>query len=161
MYADAASTSFVSPVDEVDTNCIPPTDNTSAPVTFTGEPCDVSISTVSDNASQGDEKDAGCVPPTDNMSAPVTLPASHSYNGIRHRVCGNFFCKTLDLKIRSIQKYFETNFGVLSIGSVTDKRSKHTPSNKTPEWKRDLIRKHIESYPVVESHYCRASSSRK
>lgn len=60
--------------------------------------------------------------------------------GIRKRVCGNFFCKTLDLKIRSVQKYFEVHRGSLSIGSLTDQRGKHAPRNKTVDWKLNLLK---------------------
>ena len=83
-----------------------------------------------------------------------------SYEGIRKRVCGNFFCKTLDLKIRSIQKYFSVHRGSLGIASVPDGRGRHSPPNKTPEWKKDVIRRHIESFPTMESHYCRAKTAR-
>ena len=72
-----------------------------------------------------------------------------------------FFCKTLDLKLRSVQKYFEVNSGHLVIGSALDQRGKKKPANLTPEWKLNLIKEHIESYPTMESHYCRATSNRK
>jgi hypothetical protein len=81
--------------------------------------------------------------------------------GVRRRVCGNFFCKTLDIQIRSVQKYFEVHRGAIGLGSVADGRGRHRPPNKTPDWARNLIKKHIESFPCMESHYCRASSSRK
>ena len=75
-----------------------------------------------------------------------------SYEGNRQRVCGNFFSKTLDLKLRSIQKYLTVHHGSMGVGSVPDGRGRHAPPNKTPEWKRDMIRKHIQSFPTVESH---------
>ena len=81
-------------------------------------------------------------------------------NGKRIRVCGNFFCKTLDLKIRSVQKYFIVHRGSIGLGSVVDGRGRHAPPNKTADWKLNLIRKHIESFPTMESHYCRADSTR-
>ena len=81
-------------------------------------------------------------------------------NAKRIRVCGNFFCKTLDLKIRSVQKYFTVHRGSIGLGSVVDGHGRHAPPNKTADWKLNLIRKHIESFPTMESHYCRADSTR-
>ena len=78
-----------------------------------------------------------------------------SYDGLRKRVCGNFFCKTLDLKLRSIQKFLTVHRGRLGLASLSDGRGRHVPRNKTEPWKLDLVRKHIESFPSVESHYCR------
>ena len=71
-----------------------------------------------------------------------------------------FFGKTLDIKIRILQKYFTVNPGSIGIASVIDGRGRHTPPNKTADWKLNLIRKHIESFPTMESHYCRADSTR-
>jgi len=61
------------------------------------------------------------------------------------------------------QKFFEVNRGSLGTGfrSPADGRGRHAPRIKTPEWKRKLIKQHIESYPTMDSHYCRASSTRK
>ncbi|XP_044760403.1 uncharacterized protein LOC123317857 [Coccinella septempunctata] len=42
-----------------------------------------------------------------------------------------------------------------------DKRGKHTPANKLTDNMDALIREHILSFPSVESHYCRASSTKK
>ena len=44
--------------------------------------------------------------------------------------------------------------------SASDGRGRHSPPNKTPEWKKDVIRRHIESFPTTESHYCRAKTAR-
>ena len=42
-----------------------------------------------------------------------------------------------------------------------DKRGKHEPHNKTTKTAMEVIRKHIESFPVVEGHYTRKDSNRK
>lgn len=42
-----------------------------------------------------------------------------------------------------------------------DKRGKHRPSNKTTDEKVDEVKKHIESFAVVESYYCRKKSSKQ
>ena len=83
-------------------------------------------------------------------------------SGIRHRVCLNFFCKTLDLKPRAVMKSLEKRAQLnVTVGAVGDGRGKHKAKNKTPDWKMELIRAHIKKYPTMESHYCRMTSSRK
>ena len=42
-----------------------------------------------------------------------------------------------------------------------DSRGKGTPANKTPEADRQRVRKHTESLPAVESHYCRKNTGRR
>lgn len=42
-----------------------------------------------------------------------------------------------------------------------DKRGKKTGSQRISEENRNVIRKHIESFPTVQSHYCRKTTSRK
>ena len=42
-----------------------------------------------------------------------------------------------------------------------DKRGKRTPSNKTPEEDLHHVRRHIESFPITESHYTRKDTKRK
>jgi len=65
--------------------------------------------------------------------------------------------------VRAVQKLFEVNRDSLGVGvrSPADGRGRHAPRIKTPEWKRKLIKQHIESYPTMDSHYCRASSTRQ
>lgn len=43
----------------------------------------------------------------------------------------------------------------------TDKRGKHEPHNKTTKYAMEVVRKHIESFPVVDGHYTRKDSNRK
>ncbi|CAC5380535.1 unnamed protein product [Mytilus coruscus] len=42
-----------------------------------------------------------------------------------------------------------------------DKRGKHAPYNKTTNTAMDLVRRNIESFPVVDGHYTRKDSNRK
>ncbi|CAC5384805.1 unnamed protein product [Mytilus coruscus] len=42
-----------------------------------------------------------------------------------------------------------------------DKHGKHVPYNKTTKTAMDLVRRHIESFPVVDGHYTRKDSNRK
>lgn len=44
--------------------------------------------------------------------------------------------------------------------SSEDKRGKHAPSNKTSDDIINKIKNHIESFPVIESHYVRKTSKR-
>ncbi|KAJ8934545.1 hypothetical protein NQ314_013286 [Rhamnusium bicolor] len=43
---------------------------------------------------------------------------------------------------------------------LPDKRGKKTPINKTPDIMLQKVKAHIESFPTMESHYCRKSSKR-
>lgn len=43
----------------------------------------------------------------------------------------------------------------------TDKRGKHEPHNKTTKNAMEVVRKHIESFPVVDGHCTRKDSNRK
>ena len=42
-----------------------------------------------------------------------------------------------------------------------DKRGRKTPANKTSAESIMRVKKHIESFPTVESHYCRKDTSRQ
>lgn len=42
-----------------------------------------------------------------------------------------------------------------------DKRGKATLGNKTSEYHKSFVKKHIESFPIVDSHYTRKDSNRK
>ena len=85
-------------------------------------------------------------------------------NGQKRRVCGDFFCKTVDLKLRGVQKFLDARAshppGLQSSASI-DQRGKHAAHNKTPDWKIELIREHIGMFPCMESHYCRKKTQRK
>lgn len=43
----------------------------------------------------------------------------------------------------------------------SDQRGRHTPFNKTSDELLEGVRRHINSFPRVESHYCRKSSTRQ
>nr|CAD7433706.1 unnamed protein product [Timema monikensis] len=42
-----------------------------------------------------------------------------------------------------------------------DKRGRHIPANKLSDAEVEKIKRHIEQFPVTESHYCRRGTSRK
>ncbi|XP_063225537.1 uncharacterized protein LOC134532706 [Bacillus rossius redtenbacheri] len=79
--------------------------------------------------------------------------------GERIRVCQAFFLKTLCISNKVILTAFKHK-SMCGSFSGEDLRGKHPPANKTiPEVIED-VKCHIESFPVVESHYSRKSTKR-
>ena len=78
----------------------------------------------------------------------------------KHRVCHYFFHATL-----SISKSTSNHTLAKRSSNNTvrpDMRGKAVPPhNKTPREKIDRVKKHIDKFPRVESHYCRASTTRE
>ena len=83
-------------------------------------------------------------------------------------MCQTFFLKTLNIKQKTV--YYRLNKKIdASISTAAtaegfvlpDCRGKNTPPNKTPDDDRAFVKSHIESFPVVESHYCQKNSHRK
>lgn len=79
---------------------------------------------------------------------------------IHIQVCREFFCKTLSISYKPIVRAHQ---GSSSTGEFIDKdnRGTHEPHNKLKPEVLQGIRQHIESFPVMDSHYCRKSSRRK
>ena len=82
------------------------------------------------------------------------------------RVCKSFFLKTLDVGQRTV--YYALNAKFRPGNSTTgegfispDRRGKASPKNKTSPEDRQFVKAHIDSFPAVESHYCRKRTSRK
>ncbi|KAL0882683.1 hypothetical protein ABMA27_001109 [Loxostege sticticalis] len=77
------------------------------------------------------------------------------------RVCKRFFRATLDISDRPIktviEKMTESGTGILA----PDNRGKHGKHKSVDVTIKNAIRQHIQSIPKVESHYCRASTSRE
>lgn len=75
------------------------------------------------------------------------------------KVCREFFMATLnvtDAFMRSaLSKRSSTG------ASLKDSHGKHAPSNKLTHEDDNVIQQHILSFPSVESHYCRKSSTKK
>lgn len=76
------------------------------------------------------------------------------------RVCKPFFLKTLSISHGPVENAL-SNRGDSGMYQNQDKRGSHTPKNKTPDTVLNAIKEHIESFPVMESHYCRTSTKRK
>lgn len=76
------------------------------------------------------------------------------------RVCKSFFLMTLAISHGPVEKALA---GVNDVGIFTqiDQRGKKEPSNKTSPDVLQNIKAHIESFPSVESHYCRKTTKRQ
>lgn len=80
-------------------------------------------------------------------------------NKDRKQVCKDFFLKTLNIGKKTIECTLKRK----SHGGFDgiDMRGRHRPANKTNNKVKENIRNHIESFPAVDSHYTRKSTSRK
>uniref|UniRef100_A0A915INS8 Uncharacterized protein n=1 Tax=Romanomermis culicivorax TaxID=13658 RepID=A0A915INS8_ROMCU len=76
------------------------------------------------------------------------------------KVCHDFFCKTLNISYKPIVKAHQSSSETGEfIGK--DGRGTHEPHNKLPANVLKAIKDHIESFPMMDSHYCRKSSGRQ
>lgn len=81
-------------------------------------------------------------------------------NGKSIRVCREFFLNTLAISNGPLNKAMkERNVETGHFGG-SDKRGRHSPGLKTSEEDFIAVKMHIESFPVMESHFCRKSSKR-
>ncbi|CAG9772257.1 unnamed protein product [Ceutorhynchus assimilis] len=77
----------------------------------------------------------------------------------RVRVCKSFFIKTLCISKEVIEHAFK-NRGEGRLFRGYDKRGKKEPHNKTKSEDIQKVKTHIESFPVMQSHYTRKSTKR-
>jgi hypothetical protein len=75
------------------------------------------------------------------------------------RVCKQFFLRTLAIGDKLVRCTLAKKGHGTYTG--TDQRGKHIPGNKTDDARLKHVKEHIESFPVVESHYRRKSTSRQ
>lgn len=79
-------------------------------------------------------------------------------NDKRIRVCKTFFKATFDIADRPIQTVIEQ---IKKCGTMElDQRGKHNAHPSLDPAIKDGIRKHIDSIPKIESHYCRTDTTR-
>ncbi|KAL0860408.1 hypothetical protein ABMA27_009802 [Loxostege sticticalis] len=81
-------------------------------------------------------------------------------NGEKIRVCKAFFKNTLDINDRPIRTVIEKQNNVAGVLLATDKRGKHGQQKKVEEDIKKGIYDFIEAIPKIESHYCRANTSK-
>lgn len=86
---------------------------------------------------------------------------SYSFNvgGNPVKVCKKCVLATLGISETFANHAFKNQQGGVYVGE--DRRGKHAPHNKKTKTALDWVRKHIESFPVVDGHYTRKDSSRK
>lgn len=78
----------------------------------------------------------------------------------RMRVCLNFFCKTFAISHRVVETCMSnTSDNGLYVGY--DKRKDTKPHNATKVDVVSLVKEHIDSFPRVESHYCRRDTRKR
>lgn len=79
---------------------------------------------------------------------------------VKCRVCKEFFLKTLCISHGPLETALS---GVSELGVFTgnDQRGRHEPQNKTKPEVMETVKLHIESFPKMESHYCRKSTKRE
>ena len=76
------------------------------------------------------------------------------------RVCKSFFLGTLGIGERTV--HYTIKHKVNNLGTCdADRRGRHAPSTKLSHDDKVYVRQHIESFPVMDSHYCRESSNRQ
>jgi hypothetical protein len=75
------------------------------------------------------------------------------------RVCKKFFLKTLAINQGNVESTIK-DAGDGGTFTGEDKRGKKEPANKTKPERVEFVKKHIESFPVIESHYTRKDTHR-
>lgn len=79
--------------------------------------------------------------------------------GNKFRVCKDFFLKTLDIGKKTVDiAISKMEHGVFA---GRDNRGRKTPGNKTPKEDEQFVHAHIQSFPVIDSHYTRKNTKRK
>lgn len=91
----------------------------------------------------------------------VTNHYSFTFNGINHRVCKGFFLSTLDISFTMIKTSLEKFQRSPSTMQSPDKRGLHAPSSKFPLHVIQFVDDHIDKFPRVPAHWCRASSTKE
>jgi len=74
------------------------------------------------------------------------------------RVCQNFLCRTLAISKKIVSHALEHK-NALGKFVPPNLQSERKPGNKTSDERENLVREHINSFPLVEAHYCRANST--
>ena len=78
---------------------------------------------------------------------------------MKHRVCQEFFLKTLCISNVVVYNAFNHRASNNTYAG-TDKRGKKEPGNKTKPEIITAVKRHIESFPTIPSHYSRKSTKK-
>lgn len=89
----------------------------------------------------------------------LTREYTFKVNNQTYRVCSVFFLSTLDISERRIN-YFLKAARAKTSSQYGEHRGKHSKNRLNPGRIHEMS-SHIESFPAVESHYCRAESKKK
>lgn len=99
---------------------------------------------------------------TENENSKKTYSYEYSFflNNVKIRVCQEFFCSTLNISKNRIYYYFKKMRNIVT--DIPRKSLLGQHIKKTiPEEIKNEVRQHIESFHCMESHYCRANTSKK
>ncbi|KAK7486497.1 hypothetical protein BaRGS_00022298 [Batillaria attramentaria] len=100
---------------------------------------------------------------TDNKPVPKKRQRCRTYffiaDGKEQRVCKKFFLATLALGEAYVDHALKNSTNGTFAGK--ERRGKSQPHNKASEEAIEGVRRHIESFPTVESHYTRKDTQRK
>ena len=76
------------------------------------------------------------------------------------QVCRQFYLRTLNISAKRIEYYYKHRINQETGTPLPLRHGKHV-KKRIPSDARQSARDHINSYPRVESHYCRASTTRQ
>ena len=76
------------------------------------------------------------------------------------RVCRPFYTKTLDVSVKRVHYYHEHKVDKKTGCPIPSRHGRHI-KHQLDANSVQAVRDHIKSFPVVESQYCRASTSRR
>jgi len=80
-------------------------------------------------------------------------------NDVRVQVCKSYYLATLDISNTRICTYYATRNQ--STGTPSQRQQGRHVKKRIADEHRDAVRAHINSFPRVESHYCRATTDRQ
>lgn len=81
-------------------------------------------------------------------------------NQRRYRVCQRFFLLTLDVSKNRIYYFFKKHYDQETGTSIPPRKGKYV-KRRTPDEKTLEVKNHIQSFPCIDSHYCRANSQKQ
>lgn len=81
-------------------------------------------------------------------------------NNEKIQVCKMFFLGTLAISQKPVYTAHKTKNSTTNT-ATTDMRGRSLKSRRTPHGNIDFAREHIHSFPRVESHYCRAKTTKE